>query len=253
MIDLHCHILPNLDDGPSEMAQSLAMARMASDDGICEIAATPHMLNTAYDISPQKINEHVDFFNKTLEKNEIELTVYPGAEIYFHPKLSTHIANKTVSSINDTNIYYLIEFPFHFLPDGFKNEIFQLRLNQVIPIIAHPERNVVLQKQPELFYDIINLGCLIQVNTTSIIGGFGEETMACAHQLLKHRLAHIIASDAHSARYRPPVLSIAVDIAAQIMDSKTEALAMVKDLPSRIIAGDHIEISPPPPLSKKFR
>ena len=235
MIDLHCHILPNIDDGPLSVEESIQMARKARSDGIKAIVATPHVMNGNSNAGKEEILQKVAWFNEELPKHGIDLTIYPGSEIYFNAGLSDQILAGNVLSINDTGKFYLIEFPFHFLPDGFQTDFFNLQMHHITPIIAHPERNFVFQQRFELFYDLINMGCLLQINAMSITGGFGEEAMMCAHKLIQSRLAHIIASDAHSRDSRPPILSKAIHIAKQLVGKIQDIYSLVEENPRRIL------------------
>ena len=251
MIDIHCHILPGLDDGPSSLDESLAMARRAVEDGVHTIVATPHTLNAVYMNHAKEITARVDTVQEVLSENQIDLKIYPGADVHICPNLLTRIESGDASTINHGNKYILLELPSQTIPEGIKNEIFTLTLNSITPIISHPERNAIIQHDPVILYDLLAMGALSQVTAMSLTGGFGMFVSQTAEALLRQRLIHIIASDAHSPEGRPPVLSHAVDCAAEILGSYDEAKYMVTNLPAAILCGEAVDI--PEPSREKQR
>ncbi len=252
MIDLHCHILPGVDDGPDDLEESLAMARHAVKDGIHTIVATPHALGGTFPNPPDKILNAASALRRRLETERIPLSLYTGSEVHICPDMAARILAGKTAFLCENKRYVLIEFPFQSVPDGFNEELFHLVLNGITPVIAHPERNPMVHFQPEILYELTAAGCLIQVNSTSITGGFGDDIMMCSHDLLENRLVHIIASDAHSARSRPPSLSLAVDIAGKILKSNEEAMKMVLSIPGAIIKGMPVKVPEPEKRTKTW-
>lgn len=251
MIDLHSHILPALDDGSSSVEESIAMARQAVADGIRTVVATPHTLNGVYYSSSHEVTGHVACLQEILQENQIELKLCSGSEAHICAGLAKRILSGEIATINNNGQYALVEFPVQAIPSGSKNELFQLKLKGITPIIAHPERNMVFQRRLELLYDLIAMGSIVQITAMSITGGFGEEAMECAHRLLDLRLAHIIATDSHSPENRPPVLSPALEVAAEIMGDIKEAKEMVTIRPDAILAGKPLNLPEPKRLRKK--
>ncbi|MFC1830336.1 tyrosine-protein phosphatase [Thermodesulfobacteriota bacterium] len=251
MIDLHCHILPGLDDGPSSVAESLAMARLAIADGIRTVVATPHTFNDTYDNPSQKVISGVSRLNEQFLENDLELDLLPGSDAYICVRMADRIMAGEALTINNSGSYILVEFPFQIIPPGAMDELFQIKLKGITPVITHPERNPVFQRQPEILYDLIEMGCLIQVTAMSITGEFGREVMSCAHRLLDLRLAHVIASDAHSPEHRPPILSPARELASRILGNITEAEEMVMKRPQAILDGERVEVPDPKHPDKK--
>jgi protein-tyrosine phosphatase len=237
MIDLHCHILPGIDDGPADIEESLAMARYAVKNGISAIVATPHALGSGFDNPPEKIHQAMFDLQKRLDKDKIPLTLHPGAEVHLCPDMARRIMAEETLFLNQNRGFILVEFPFQSVPIGFKEELFQLAVHGITPVIAHPERNPMIGHDPGFLVELMDMGCLVQVNSTSITGGFGDGIMAAAHRLIEKRLVHVIASDAHSFDHRPPALSLAVEIAQGILKNADEAWDMVDATPKRIIAG----------------
>ena len=251
MIDLHCHILPGVDDGAGDIAESLAMARMAVADGIRTIVATPHTFNEVYFNPPEKIFQYIDQLRQILSSEQIELRLLPGTDAHICTRMMARVRNREVCTVNENGRYLLVEFPAQTIPAGAREELFQLKLNHVTPIITHPERNLVFQNNLDYLYDLVGMGCLVQITAMSVTGEMGEDAMECAHRLLEFRLGHVMASDAHSADSRPPLLSAGVEAAAQILGSRREAEAMVLDRPEAILDGAAVEVPDPRRPKKK--
>ena len=250
MIDLHCHILPGVDDGAKSLEESLLMARRAVEDGIHTIVATPHTLNGIYINSAGEVTPKVASLQETLSKNHIKLQLYVGADVHLCPHMLELIESGDAGTINNARKYILLEFPSQVVPPKVKDEIFSLKLNGITPIISHLERNPVIQHNIDILYEFIRMGALCQVTAMSITGDFGGIAMQCAERLLRHRMVHVIASDAHSSESRPPVLSQAVEAAAEILENYDDAERMVTEVPAAILSGNMPEI-PEPILAKR--
>ena len=245
MIDLHCHILPGVDDGAQSPEESLSMARKAVEDGIHTIVATPHTLNGIYFNPVRKVISRVSDLQDVLLKNHINLRLYAGADVYLSPHMLEQIEGGDACTINNAKRYMLLEFPPQALPPGVKDEIFTLKVNGITPIITHPERHSVIQHDMDILYELVSMGALCQVTAMSITGDFGGTVRQCSNMLLKHRLIHVIASDAHSSETRPPVLSQALEATAEIMGSYEDAERMVTEAPASILSGKTLEIPEP--------
>lgn len=250
MIDLHCHILPNVDDGAKTLEESVEMAHLASEDGIRAIVATPHTLNGVYTNSVESVISGVASLQHASAADGIALKLYPGADVHLCTRMAERVERGEFCTIDNAGKYLLLELPLHTLPTGIKNEIFALKLNGITPIITHPERNAVLQHDPGLLYDLICMGTLAQVTAMSLAGDFGDFIEHVSATLLKHRMIHIIASDAHSSNDRPPVLSKAVERAGNILKDYDEAEAMVTSAPASILAGQAPDIPEPGRLKR---
>jgi protein-tyrosine phosphatase len=245
LIDLHCHILPGLDDGSSSAEESLAMARLALQDGIRTIVATPHALDGVYNVPLAKITEGVAAFQKLLSTKGLDLQVCVGADVHLSPAIAEKIKTGAVITINATGKYFLLELPPQTIPSGVKEEIFALKMQGITPVITHPERHPLILRDMNLLHDFIAMGALSQITAMSLTGEFGEGVRRCSQELLKHCLVHVIASDAHSADSRPPLLSRAVNEAAELTGSDSLAASLVKDIPAKILAGEPVEIPEP--------
>ena len=242
MIDLHCHILPGIDDGPAILAESLAMARQAVADGIHTIVATPHALGGGHPNPPARICEEVKKFQEALNSKAIPLTILPGCEVHNCPDMADRIADGQASFLNKQKKHILIEFPFKDISKAYGDELAKLIKMGITPVLGHPERNPATYKKPKMLLEFITMGCLIQMNSTSITGGFGPLILENAKRLLQYRMIHLIASDAHSSGRRSPTLSLAVKFAGEVLDNPEDALAMVTTTPQQIVDGENVEI-----------
>ena len=250
MIDLHCHILPGIDDGAENIEESVTMSNIAYRDGIRTIVATPHTMNGVFINEREYILEKVNKLQKVLIAKKIDILVIPGADVHINYNLLELIRDGKAMTINNNGKYILLEFPHHQVPPKISEFVFKLKLNKVIPIFTHPERNIAIQKDLNIIFRLVELGALTQITASSLIGEFGPVASKCAVEMLKNNLAHIIASDAHSSRFRSPVLSHSLIKASQITGEKW-AEAMVTTIPRAIIAGENIDDLPLPIIPKK--
>jgi protein-tyrosine phosphatase len=245
VIDLHCHILPGVDDGSGSAAESVAMAKMAFEDGIRTIVATPHTLDGTYLNPLLSITRHVLSLQDAFNTSGADLRLCVGADVHLCPGMAERIQRGEAATINNTGRYFLLELPPQTLPSGVKEEIFSLKIQGITPIITHPERHPAILRDMNLLYDFIRMGALSQLTAMSLTGEFGVPVQQCSQVLLKHRLVHVIASDAHSADRRPPILSRAVNEALELTGSESFAISLVKDVPAKILAGEPVEIPEP--------
>lgn len=240
MIDLHTHILPNFDDGAASIEESLRMCRMAKEDGINTLVATPHSLNGVYINDGDQIKQEVMKLNSLLGREGIGLEVVPGSDVRISPDLLDQLTKGRVLTINDNHIYLMIEFPGHFISSSIKLLFAELLRRGIIPVISHPERYIQIIENSSIISDLVSEGTLVQITAMSLTGEFGIRTRKCAENLLKHGLVHIIASDAHNCGVRPPVLSRALKIASAIIGTD-ETIKMVTATPQAVIEGKRVE------------
>jgi protein-tyrosine phosphatase len=207
MIDIHAHILPGMDDGPSTLEESLAMARIAVEDGIRIMVATPHCLNGLHFNWRPDILSACAEFNLALEKHHIPLTLLPGSEAHLTPEIMDELENGRLMTLNDTGRYFFLELPHQFIPQSIIVLINHLKKRNITPIITHPERNLAIQHNLELLHDFISAGALSQITAHSLTVGFGRPAFKCCQRIIERKMAFFIASDAHSPGARPPKLS----------------------------------------------
>jgi len=245
MIDLHCHILPGLDDGPPSLDIALKMCDIAVEDGISTIVATPHMLNGMFNITPQLVFDHVAEMSEALDKASIPLTILPGADVHVDSGLPDYLTRGDVLTLADQHRHILLELPQDIVPRELGGLLFQVQLKGVIPIITHPERNIEIQQNPGLLNDMIQANSLAQITADSIVGVFGSRVQECAIKLLQSRMAHLVATDAHNIEHRAPRLSQARKIVEETIGPE-ETTRIFSQWPAMILAGKHFE--PPDPL-----
>jgi protein-tyrosine phosphatase len=236
MIDLHCHLLPGVDDGAEDLDESLAMARLAVADGIRSIVVTPHFLNGVYHHSPVELRERFFRLQDFLDGQQVALSLYPGADIHLAPDLIRNLERPELPSINNHR-YLLLELPSFALPSALHDTLFQIRTKGFTPIITHPERNGSIQQHPDQLIEMKRFGALAQVTAMSLTGGFGKKVSDCAAVLLEKGLVQVMASDAHSPKGRPPILSAGLKAAADLI-GRDAALRLVTVHPERILAGE---------------
>lgn len=202
MVDIHCHILPRIDDGSQSLGESIAMARMARLSGVDKLAATPHFNGTedSLELLPRILNR-IRRLRQELQRQSISVEIVPGAEILCLPE-TLDLAKRELLPTLGGSRYLLVEFYFD-LPGADMNQmISKLQEMEYIPVLAHPERYDAVQKQPELVREWFEQGTVIQLNKGSVLGAFGPGPERCAHELLRQGAVHVIASDAHGADNR---------------------------------------------------
>lgn len=250
MIDLHCHILPGIDDGAENLEESITMCHTAYNDGIRTIVASPHTMNGIFINERDFIITEVKKFQKILITKKIDIHIIPGADVHVNYNLLELIRDGKAMTINDHGKYILLELPHQYVPPKIPEFVFKLKLNKITPIFTHPERNIAIQKDLNIILRLVEQGALTQITASSLIGGFGPRACNCAVEMLRYNLAHILASDAHSSKFRPPILSHSISKAAQITDQKW-AEAMVTTIPQAIINGENIDDLPKPVAPQK--
>lgn len=242
MIDLHCHILPDIDDGPQSPDESIKMLKIAASEGICTIAATHHF--NVEEHTPESYLSRLDDGFKKLQPHMEELSfnieILSGAEVYISPVLLS-IDNLEKLCINNGR-YLLVELPMLDIPQYTEEVIYSLRLRGMVPIIAHPERNRRIAKNPELLRPLIKLGALSQVNAGSITGHIGRDVQRCVKHMFKRSLAHFISSDAHDSHKRVPQIKNAAKLLVKWL-GKAAADNIVYDYPNAIVNDFYIEIN----------
>lgn len=201
MIDLHCHILPGIDDGAKDLSDSVAMARKAVEQGIDTIVATPHHMNGYYENRKQAIVKKVAELQEELSSQQIDLKILPGQEVRIHGEMLAGFEQGEIQPLADSS-YVLAEFPSSHVPKYTEQLFFDLQMKGLTPVIAHPERNQQIIEQPDLLYKLVNNGALSQVTAASVIGGFGKNIKKFTLQCMEANLVHFIASDAHNLTRR---------------------------------------------------
>ncbi|KOR79805.1 tyrosine protein phosphatase [Bacillus sp. FJAT-21352] len=198
MIDMHCHILPGVDDGSADMKESLGMARKAVEAGITHIFATPHHLNEKYVNVKSNIIDRTVRLNESLQHENISLTIHHGQEVRIHRDIFTSLEKEEILTLDDNNSFLLLELPSGRVPTYTQEVIYELLLKGITPIIVHPERNKQLIENRKLLFELVQEGALTQITSGSIIGNFGKNIQSFSKKIIEHNLAHFIATDAHN-------------------------------------------------------
>ncbi|OMP66124.1 tyrosine-protein phosphatase [Domibacillus epiphyticus] len=201
MIDLHCHILPNLDDGPKDLLESMELVKRALENGITAIVATPHHKNGRYHNEKNRIEAAVKELNANIQKAGINMIICSGQEIRIYGELLDDYKKNKLLTINGSS-YMLVELPSNGIPAFTEQILFDLQLNGITPIIVHPERNAAIMENPDMLYKLIKNGALSQITAASIDGKFGKKIKNLSIQLIEANLTHFIASDAHNLSTR---------------------------------------------------
>lgn len=199
MIDLHSHILPEVDDGSQSLGESLAMARMAVESGVTVMAATPHCTDTG----AREIYIAWKLLRQALKENHIPLRLLLGMEIFGTENTLKLIQEKKLFTLNGSR-YPLVEFSFHSDGEQETRILRSLCRAGLRPVVAHPERYSYIQYDPEILNRWYRMGCLVQVNRGSLLGRFGIQAQEMALELVERRLVSAVASDAHSPQMRTP-------------------------------------------------
>lgn len=202
MVDIHCHILPLVDDGPASVEHALQLAEQAVAEGVSRIIATPHLYHPQFETEDVDVQLTVDEFNVLLKQRDIPLTVYPGHEIRLIGELMEALEAGRALTLNDSR-YILIEFPSSGIPSYARQVFAELISDGYIPIVAHPEKNKAIIQNPSLLFELISNGAISQVTCASLIGKYGKDVQRFAIALLENGLAHLVASDAHHVEKRP--------------------------------------------------
>jgi protein-tyrosine phosphatase len=237
VIDLHCHVLPGIDDGPATIEESVAMARVAAEQGTRTIVATPHV-NTRYPNRAPAITAAVEALNERLRADDVSLEVRAGAEI----------AMTSLDELSDDELaaltlgggsWLLLECPFTLAIDGFAALVRDLRHKGHDVVLAHPERCTGFHRRRDLLEDLVEVGVLTSITAGSLIGGFGKPVRRMAFDMVAAGLVHNVASDAHDPNHRSPQLAGPVNRAGL----RSQLDWLTNAVPAAILAST----SPPPP------
>jgi len=232
MVDIHCHILPGIDDGSKSWEMTAEMCRVAVQDGITHIVATPHS-NDMFDYDRDRYTE---MLGQLSDASDGKLTFSLGCDFHFScENIRDALAHPRRYTIGESQ-YLLIEFNNYSIPPSVKRDLFSISSSGMVPIITHPERNPILLKRPEMVMEMVEQGCLVQVTANSLTGFWGSRPRKMAEWLLKQAAIHVIASDAHDPERRKPVLSEARDVVADLAGEEI-AEALVAHNPAAIVDG----------------
>ncbi len=246
MVDLHSHILPNIDDGSKNMKETLKMGKIAEAEGFSKIIATPHYIEGEFTLKREQFLSTIKKVNEYFMEKAVNIEILPGSEVYISPNLPSKLKKGEIFTLNNTS-YVLIEFPMGSIPIYIEEVLYEVRLLGYKPVIAHPERYTKVMEDPDYLKGLIKQGNYVQINSLSVIGVLGKKTKQTAEILLKHRMVHFIGTDAHTSRTRSPRIKKALKQMRQWVSS--EYVEEIVNNGRALIKGEEIDI--PQPLTYK--
>jgi protein-tyrosine phosphatase len=249
--DLHHHLLPGVDDGAPDIATAVAMARTALAEGITTVVATPHTFDGVYDVDRTRAAAALGELAAALAAADVPLQLRLAGEVHLHEGIPALLAADPGVSLDGANRYLLLELPHQGPPPSLPDFLFRLAAGGTTALVAHPERNLAVRKQPELAVEWVRRGSLLQLTAGSLAGAFGEPIRACAESLLRAGVVHVVATDAHSPGKRPPLVQDAFAAAAAIVgDAGAERLFATN--PTAVLAGaERDAIVPAEPVRRR--
>lgn len=199
LIDIHAHILPNLDDGSADMASSVEICRAAIEQGVADLIATPHAFDHVFNVSIKRRAEALGALRLELERRNLKINILAGFECRIHGGLIDMLRQQPEYTLCGKGKYFLVEFDVRLIPPDFEDFLFRARLNGLQPILAHPERNVEISGNIDLLEKFIGMGLQTQITSESVIGLYGQEIQRISQKMIKRGYVHYVASDIHPA------------------------------------------------------
>ena len=235
MYDLHNHLLPGIDDGSPDIETSVALAKTAIEEGFTHMVCTPHIHPGRFDNNLDTINHAFNAFKTALAQHNLNLNVAAAAEVRIGPEIIQAAKLNTLPFLGEWNgkKVLLLEFPTPTIPVGSDNLTKWLISQNILPMIAHPERNQAIMDHPSKIKPFLDQGCLLQLTAGALTGNFGHQSQEIAEQLLLEDKITIMATDAHNTRYRPPVIQDSLQRAIELI-GEAKAKKLVLDNPLEI-------------------
>ena len=237
--DIHCHLIPRIDDGSQSWQQTLAMAAMAVADGIRTIVVTPHQLGSYSHNTGGAIRKRTAELDQFLREHDVSLRVLPGGDVRIEPGMIDKLHSGEVLTLADRRKHVLLELP-HELYFPLDDLLDSLERAGITGILSHPERNQGLLKQPRLIEPLVDKGCLMQITCGSLTGTFGPASQKMAEWMLDQGLAHFLATDAHGPNARRPLMRLAFHRTVALVGEDT-AIELCCRNPTAVINGQGID------------
>jgi len=243
VIDLHSHILPGIDDGAPDIETSLAMARMAVDQGIKVMAATPHFMPGVYDNESNDVRHRVKHLQTALQNAGIPLDIVTGCDAHIRPDFGACLHDGRILTINDSR-YVLFEPPHISMPQRMDELMFNVLASGFVPILTHPERLRWIEQNYAMMVKLADQGVLMQITCGSLTGNFGQRAQYWAKRMMADGRVHILATDTHDTRKRPPTMLKAFEIAvAELGLDEAKNLVLIR--PAMILDNEPANQLPP--------
>ncbi|MGI9457691.1 MAG: tyrosine-protein phosphatase [Aeoliella sp.] len=234
-VDIHCHLTPGIDDGAKSGAESIAMAQMAVAEGTRTVICTPHQLGNFRHNRGDEIRRQVQSLQELLNANRVPLVVLPGADVRIEDDMMSLLASGEVLTLGDLGKHVLLELP-HDLYFPLESILDGLSKLGMVGILSHPERNRGILREPAVMEPLIDAGCLMQITTGSLTGSFGPDCQRLADQLVSRGHVHFLATDAHGAKARRPLIREAYARAVELAGEKA-ATTMCQTNPRLVAEG----------------
>lgn len=244
MLDLHCHILPSIDDGATDLPMALAMARIAAADGITTIACTPHIYPGVYENTAAGIRAAIAAFQAELDGQGIAIRLVEGADVHLDPALVDGLRSGRIPTLAGSR-YLLLEPPHHVAPPRFEEAVFELMAAGYVPVITHPERLTWVESHYDLFTRLSQRGAWMQITAGALTGRFGRRVKYWGERFVAEGHAMLLATDAHHPERRPPLLAEAREAAAALVGVE-EAMHLVRTRPQGVVDNLAPDSLPPP-------
>jgi len=252
MIDLHCHLLPGIDDGAEEWSASIEMARIAAADGIATTACTPHIYPGLFDNDSAAIAALVEATQRRIDEEGIRLRLVAGSDAHLTPELLDRVKAGTAPTLAGSR-YLLLEPSHTMAPPRFAESVFAFVVAGYVPVITHPERLAWIRAHYAVFRSLVQSGVWLQVTAGSLCGRFGKQARYFAEKLLDDGLVHVLATDAHGTRHRAPLLAEGRDAAERRVGAE-ESARLVVERPAAILDDrPAAEVVPVPALARAPR
>ena len=243
MIDIHTHILPNIDDGARSIEETFNLIKEAKSVGFEAIVSTSHYMEGYYETDAPEREVWVNAIYENLKAKNIDVELYLGNEIYMSENMIKLLEEGKASTINDTS-YVLFEMPLNAEPLNLYDSIYEMMQYKIVPILAHPERYTFVQKEPELIYDLIQKGVLMQANYGSIAGQYGEKAKIIVKKFFENNMIHMLGSDVHRQNtVYPKIPEILSELSELIGEEKLKELTTTN--PRLVLHNKRIDIEEP--------
>ena len=249
LVDTHCHVLAGLDDGPCTTGDAVQMCRLAWQEGTRVIAATAHIAEQWPHVTPDRIRTATKRLIAQLEKRDLPMTIYPSAEVRVQPDLDAIWSRGELLSMADRGTYLLLELPTGVFLD-LREIVRRFGELGIRPILAHPERHPELLHDAGVIEELIRLGCLVQVSSSSITDPLRPEDSRALRRWVRRGIVHLIGSDGHSPDSRPPCMAKAYQqIALWAGAGAADRICSINGL--AVLEGLPIRVPMPAPARKK--